>query len=62
MLPSTLVRDWMLMNTARTRVAGPKRNSSHSAFVYIPVRYIAFSTKKLSTNQPTARPSHQKAS
>ena len=50
------------MKTARTRVAGPKRNSSHSALVYMPVRYIACITKKLSTNQPTASPSHQKAS
>src|SRR5438874_6473353 len=44
------------MKTARTRVAGPKRNSSHSALVYMPVRYIACITKKLSTNQPTASP------
>ena len=62
MLPSTLVRDWTLIRTASRRVVGPKRNSSHSALVKTPERYIGTMTKKLSTVHPTAMPSHHCAS
>jgi len=44
-----LVRDWILIKTAKSRATGPKRNSSHSALVKTPERYIGTMTKKLST-------------
>ena len=58
MFPRTLVRDCTLISTAMTRAAGPKRNSSHSALVNTPERYMGTMTKKPRTTQPTAMPSH----